>query len=173
MNTQDDTSTTISAPPARAKRRWVALAAALAVAAGSAGASASATGGWSMHGHHGRAGHMSMDPAALDAHIDKMVDKLAADASADQKARVAAIARTALADLRPIHEQFRQGHARAHELLMAPVIDRAALEQLRALEMQRMDLMSRRILAAVEDAADVLTPEQREKFAAHLRSRMH
>jgi Spy/CpxP family protein refolding chaperone len=78
-----------------------------------------------------------------------------------------------VADLRPAHEQFRQAHARAHELLTAPVIDRAALEQLRAQQMQRMDFISRRILAAVEDAADALTPEQRLKFAEHLRARMH
>ena len=119
------------------------------------------------------AGHMAMDPAAMDAHIDKMVDQFAADASPDQKARVAAIAKAAMADLRPAHAQFGQAHARAHELLMAPVIDRGALEQLRAEQMQRMDFASRRILTAVEDAADVLTPEQRAKFAAHLRARMH
>jgi Spy/CpxP family protein refolding chaperone len=56
---------------------------------------------------------------------------------------------------------------------MAPVIDRAALERLRAEQMQRMDVISRRILAAVEDAAEVLTPEQRAKFAEHLRQHMH
>jgi Spy/CpxP family protein refolding chaperone len=116
---------------------------------------------------------MSMDPAAMEAHIDKMVEQFAGDASADQKARLAAIAKAALADLRPAHEQFRQAHARAHELLTAAVIDRAALEQLRVAQMQRMDFISRRILAAVEDAADVLTPEQRAKFAEHLRAHMH
>jgi protein CpxP len=52
------------------------------------------------------------------------------------------------------------------------VIDRAALEQLRAEQMGRMDLMSRRMLSAMEDAADVLTPEQRAKFAEHLRAHM-
>jgi Spy/CpxP family protein refolding chaperone len=36
-----------------------------------------------------------------------------------------------------------------------------------------MDFISRRVLAAVEDAADVLTPEQRAKFAEHLGRRMH
>jgi Spy/CpxP family protein refolding chaperone len=116
---------------------------------------------------------MAMDPAAMDAHIDKMVAQFADGASPDQQARVAAIAKAAVADLRPVHEQFRQAHARAHELLMAPVIDRAALERLRAEQMQRMDVISRRILAAVEDAAEVLTPEQRAKFAEHLRQHMH
>lgn len=172
MNTHNDNNAGHAAAPApRSGRRWL-IAAALAVTVGTAGASF-AYGGPGLPGHHGHAGHMAMDPAAMDAHIDKMVEKLAADASPDQKARVAAIAKAAMADLRPAHAQFRQAHARAHELLMAPTIDRAALEQLRAAQIQQMEVISRRILAAVEDAADVLTPEQRAKFAQHLRSRMH
>jgi protein CpxP len=175
MNKHNDNNAGQAAAPApRSGRRWL-IAAALAVAAvaaGTAGASF-ANGGAGLPGHHGHAAHMAMDPAAMDAHMDKMVEKFAAGASPDQKARLAAIAKAAVTDLRPTHEQFRQAHAQAHELLMAPVIDRVALEQLRAAQMQRMDAMSRRILAAVEDAADVLTPEQRAKFAGHLRSHMH
>jgi Spy/CpxP family protein refolding chaperone len=168
MKTHNDNT---AAPAPRARWRWL-IVASLVVAAGAAGASF-ANGGAGLPGHQSGAGHMAMDPAAMEAHIDKMVEQFAADASPDQKARVAAIAKAAMADLRPAHEQFRQAHARAHELLMAPVIDRAALEQLRATQMQRMEFISRRILAAVEDAADVLTPEQRAKLAEHLRARMH
>jgi protein CpxP len=167
MKTHNDNHSAASAT--RTGRRWL-IAAALAVAAGAAGASFAS--GVALPGHHGHAAHMAVDPAAMDAHIDKMVGQFAADASPDQQARVAAIAKAAMADLRPAHAQFRQAHARAHELLTAPVIDRAALEQLRAVQMQRMDFISRRILTAVEDAADVLTPEQRAKFGAHLRARM-
>jgi protein CpxP len=155
----------------RTGRRWL-IAAALSLAAVAAGASF-ANGGPQMHGQRSHAGIMAMDPAAMDAHIDQVVGQFAADASPDQQARVAAIAKAAMADLRPAHAQFRQGHARAHELLMAPVIDRAALEQLRAEQLRQMDLISRRILAAVEDAADVLTPVQRASFAAQLRAHMH
>ena len=168
MKTHNDNNAAAAAT--RSGRRWL-IAAALAVAVGAAGASFASGGG--LPGHHGRAGHMAMDPAAMDAHIDRMVTQFAADASPDQRMRVAAIAKAAMADLRPAHTQFSQAHRHAHELLMAPVIDRAALEQLRAEQMQRMDFISRRILAAVEDASDVLTPEQRAKFAAHLKARMH
>jgi Spy/CpxP family protein refolding chaperone len=155
----------------KAGRRWLA-ALTLALAAGAAGASL-AGGVAALPGHHGHAGHMAIDPAAMDAHIDKMVEQFATGASPDQKARVAAIAKAAMADLRPVHEQCRQAHARAHALLTAPVIDRAALEQLRVEQMQRFDLMSRRVLVAIEDAADLLTPEQRVQFAEHLRAHMH
>ncbi len=56
---------------------------------------------------------------------------------------------------------------------MAPAIDRVALEQLRVEQIARMDKVSKRLLTAVEDAAEVLTPEQRVRFHDHLKKRMH
>jgi protein CpxP len=152
----------------RTARRWT-IAAALAVAAGAVWAGA-AGGGPLLHGHHG---HAAMSPAAMTAHIDKMVERCAAGASADQKARLAAIAKAAVDDLRPVHEQFRAEHGRVHDLMMAPAIDRAALEQWRAAQMQSIDIMSRRVLAAAEDGAEVLTPEQRAACAGQLGMPMH
>jgi Spy/CpxP family protein refolding chaperone len=157
MNIPDNTD------PSRARRRW-AIAATLAVAIGAACASY-ANGLPALHGHHG---HTAMSPAAMKAHIDQMIEHCAADASADQKTRLAAIANGAVDDLRAAHTQFREDHARGHALLLAPVIDRAALEQWRAGQIQRVDLMSRRVLVAVEDAAELLTPEQRARCAGHL-----
>jgi Spy/CpxP family protein refolding chaperone len=169
MNTHNDNNETAAAT-LRSARRWLG-AAALAVAAVAAGSSF-ASGGPGLPGHAGHRTHAPRDPAAMAAHVDKMIERFAADASPDQKARLAAIAKAALADLGPAHAELRQAHARAHALLMAPVVDRAALEQLRAEQMQRIDFISRRVLAAVEDAADVLTPEQRARFAEQLHAHM-
>ena len=176
MNTHNDkhagdaaTTTTTSAAP-RSGRRWL-IAATLVVAAAAAGRSF-ADGGPGLPGHSHHLAHIPADPAALAGHVDKMIEQFAADASPDQKARLAAIARSAMVELGPMHAQLRQAHARAHALLMAPVVDRAALEQLRVEQMQRMDVLSRRILAAVEDAADVLTPEQRARFSEQLQAHM-
>jgi Spy/CpxP family protein refolding chaperone len=169
MNAHNDTNPNHPAAAVpRSKRRW-AIAAVLAVAAGAV-CTSFASGGPVLPGHQG---HMALSPAAMEAHIDKMVDQCAADASSDQKARLAAIAKAAVADLRPVHEQFREAHAQAHMLLMAPAIDRAALEQWRAAQMQRMDDISRRVVAAVEDGAEVLTPEQRAACAGQLGKLMH
>ncbi|VXB48616.1 periplasmic heavy metal sensor [Massilia sp. 9I] len=143
---------------------------AVALAAAAAGASYAGSGA----GFHPSAhpGPLAMDAAAMDAHIDRMVAQLAGDATPEQQARVAAIAKRAMADLRPMHEQRKQIFASAHALLMAPVVDRAALEQLRAAHVQEFDAGSRRILEAVADAADLLTPAQRLRFAGHLRQVM-
>lgn len=166
MNTNNETNTNQSAAP-RSKRRWAV--AALAVAAGAV-LTGVAFGGQAMHGHRG---HMPMSPAAMDAHINQMIEQCAADASADQKTRLSAIAQAAMADVRAAHEQLDQGHTRAHELLTAAVIDRGALEQVRAEQMQRMDFISRRVLAAAEDGAELLTPAQRASCGQQMGKLMH
>lgn len=169
MNTHKRTQANhaVAAASRTGRRRPIAAALALAIAAAGAGF---ANGAQTLPGQHGP---MATSPAAMEAHVDKMIEQCATDASPDQKMRLAAIARAAVADLRPVHEQFRADHARAHALLLAPTVDRTALEQLRAAQMQRMDLMSRRVLAAVEDGADLLTPEQRAACASRLGSLMH
>ncbi len=152
--------------------RWI-MAAVLTVAVGATGAAAAMAGGGFGFPHGGMGHHGKVDPANAAKHIDKMVERILADGTPQQKARLAEIAKAAFADLMPVHSQFRDAHKRAHELLMAPSIDRMALEALRAEQMGRADAMSRRVLAAVADAAEVLTPAQRLRFAEHMKKRMH
>jgi Spy/CpxP family protein refolding chaperone len=52
------------------------------------------------------------------------------------------------------------------QLLSQTTIDRAAVEQLRATQMAMLDTASKRLTQAIEDASDVLTPEQRQKLIA-------
>ena len=152
-------------------RRWMLAAAVVAAlgAPGIAGASIAADAVGGMHGGH----HYAMNPADAAKHIDKMIDKIAPDATPQQKARLTEIAKSAFADLHPVHAQLRDAHKRAHDLLMQPVIDRVALEALRAEQVQRFDAISKRALTAVEDASDILTPEQRARFAEHMQKRHH
>jgi periplasmic protein CpxP/Spy len=89
-----------------------------------------------------------------------------------QKDRLMAIATAALTELRPMREQLRQSRRAGLDLLAAPVVDRRALEQLRATQMQVADAKSRRMVQAMAEAAEVLTPEQRVKVAERMKQRM-
>ena len=77
-----------------------------------------------------------------------------------------------MADMKPLHAQHMQARQKAMALLAAPTIDRAALEQLRAQEMQSTDAMSKRMTQSMADSAEVLTPAQRAKLAELMKKRM-
>ena len=172
---KDSNTTSPRVPKQRSGRRWI-LAAALVAAVGATGVAGASMAGEGFGGHggmHGGMGRHAMDPASAAKHIDKMIERIAPDATPQQKARLTEIAKAAFADLQPLHGQLRDAHKRVHELLMQPVVDRGALEALRVEQVQRIDAVSKRVLAAVADAADVLTPEQRVRFAEHMQKRMH
>jgi periplasmic protein CpxP/Spy len=150
-------------PAGPSRRRWFAGLAALG-ALSAAGAAAYAQGR-----HHGGG-----DPAERERRMEGRIDRLVRDlgGTPEQKERLLAIARTAMADLQPMREQARETRRQGMALLAAPSIDRAALERLRATRMQAEDARSRRIVQAMADAAEVLTPEQRTKAAERLQQRM-
>ena len=156
------------------KRRFLrrAAIATLAVALG-AGFGAHA---WSHGGHGGmHRGFMgaSKDPAKADERIERMVKHFAVDidATPEQRSRLTEIAKAAARDLRPLRERVRDARRRGMALLAAPTIDRRALEQLRAEQIQAADEVSRRMSQALADSAEVLTPDQRKKIAERMQRR--
>ena len=165
--------------PRSSKRRW----AIAGIGAASVAALAAIGAGWHERadafgpGHHrgfvgGEFGG-PVDPEAMGRRLDAMVSFALADidATADQKSRISAIARQAAADLAPMRKTHRDLRSKSIALLTQPTIDRAQLEALRAQQMQLGDAVSRRMLQAIEDAADVLTPEQRGKLAQKWQAR--
>lgn len=123
---------------------------------------------------HGGPGHwrsgMPADPAQMDQRIERMIERFAAkvDASAEQKQKLAAIAKGAAKDLAPLREQARSARKQAIELLAAASVDRAAIERLRAEQMQLAEAGSKRLTQALADTAEVLTPEQRKQLAERI-----
>jgi Spy/CpxP family protein refolding chaperone len=115
-----------------------------------------------------------MDPAQVEKKIDRIAGWIAEDlgGSPEQQAKLSAIAKAAAKDLAPVHDELVAGRREAVEILTAPQIDRVALEAHRARQMQLLTTASERFTAAVADAADVLTPEQRVKAADRLASHM-
>jgi periplasmic protein CpxP/Spy len=108
-----------------------------------------------------------LTPAQVDDRIDRMSKHMAIelDASADQQAKIASIAKAAATDLRALREKAAAARGQAVTLLTAPTIDRTAIERLRAEQIGLAETASKRIAQALADAAEVLNPEQRRKVA--------
>src|SRR5438105_2943737 len=114
--------------------------------------------------------HGEFSSESASKHVKKMVNWALedVDATAEQRTRVNDIFQEALKDLLPAHQQVHDAHEQLAQLLSQSVIDRAAVEQLRASQVAVLDTASKRLTQAFEDAGEVLTPEQRQKLiAAH------
>jgi periplasmic protein CpxP/Spy len=144
------------------------IVAALVLVAGLTGAAATKAfsqgpGGWGpgFFHHHG-----AMSQAQIEERADKMVRHLAVevDATNEQQDKLRGIMRAAVKDVVPAAERARNARLQGRELLAAPTINRADLEKLRAEQIGSADAVSKRIVQAIADAAEVLTPEQRKKL---------
>ena len=129
---------------------------------------------WAHGGGHGgwhRGGFMSgpMD----DQRVERMVKHFAVEVEAtpEQQAKLTEIAKAAAKDLRPLREKSRDARRQGMKLLAAPTIDRAAIERLRAEQIQAADAASKRLTQALADTAEVLTPAQRQKLAERFQRR--
>jgi periplasmic protein CpxP/Spy len=104
-----------------------------------------------------------LDPVQVDQHVERLIKHLAveADATADQQAKLVAIAKGAVNDLLPLREKLQANRREALDLFTAGNVDRAAIERLRSEQLALMETASKRISEALGDAAVVLNPEQR------------
>ena len=101
--------------------------------------------------------------------VEDMLDEV--DASDDQRERVRAIASAALADMGEFRDFRRAGREALVDALTQETVDREALEALRQSKLETADRASLRLLTALADAAEVLTPAQRAELAEELQSR--
>jgi protein CpxP len=86
------------------------------------------------------------------------------NATDEQRARIKAIVATTLQDLTPARDEHRQHREAFLVALTQPSVDRASLEDLRRAELQLAESASQRIVTALAEVADVLTPEQRAEL---------
>jgi periplasmic protein CpxP/Spy len=108
----------------------------------------------------------SMIETALEAHADHMVRHLSIeiDATPVQQEKLRAILTGAIMDLMPVREKMMAARAAARDLLTRETVDRTAIETFRADLIETHDAVSKRLVQAVADAAEVLTFEQRRRI---------
>jgi Spy/CpxP family protein refolding chaperone len=169
----NETSQPGAGKPRRPWRRIAIAALAGSIATG-VGLTAFAHGGGPFGGHRG-GWHMGgqMDPEAMQRRIDASVRWMLADINATeaQQQRIAEIVGATMKEMAPLREKHREARRSVMELLAKPNVDRAAIEAIRAQQMQSADAMSRRFVQSLADVADVLTPEQRAQLAEKMKQR--
>lgn len=113
------------------------------------------------------------DPQAMKRRVDASVRWMLADVNATdaQREKIAAIVEATRKEMAPLREKHREARRAVMELLAKPNVDRAAIEAIRAQEIQSADAMSRRFVQSLADVAEVLTPEQRAQLAEKMKSR--
>lgn len=131
--------------------------------------------GWhKFHGHHGhfmrtRGGPMALirgplDPEKAQKRAERMAKHLAVevDATPDQTDKLVEIAKSLAVDTVPIRKELRAARKEAVDLLTAESVDRAAIEQIRAAQIEKFDAITKRLTVALGDASEVLTAAQRK-----------
>ena len=127
------------------------------------------TGGW--HGRHGRWLQHAHGPQAMRDHMQVGVKWAlrSVDASEEQQQRVAAILTGALDDAAKLHDRHKENRESFAAALAGSTVDRAALETARKAEVAVAEEASLLLTRTLADAAEVLTPEQRQARLDHVR----
>ena len=155
------------------RRRWLGLSLAGLAGAGALGAlfASPAFGGGGFRGHHGwgHHGRHHFDESEIREHVEWMLRGTdATDAQLDEIARIAG---DTAKQLRALRDEHRGAHEQIAAALGGESVDRAALETLRSEHLAAADTASRQIADALAQAAEVLTPAQRqallERHAQH------
>lgn len=123
--------------------------------------------GSGMRGGMHDGGGMGMMP--FGRHIDRLLDDVKATDA--QRQQIKQITDKARSDVMALHEQGKGLHERAAALWTAPKIDAAEAEKVRQQMLAQHDQVSKRMMQAMLDVGNVLTPEQRAKAAQLMKER--
>ncbi len=156
----------------RRGRRFAAGALGLALAATAGALALRAAGQSAPHGFaHGPFAAHSFCSGDPDRHVVRAVGWLVDDikGTPEQEQKLAAIAKSAVADLCLLKSQARENHLQAVAILTKETVDRSALESVRVRQMELANGASTRLTKAIADVADILTPAQRVDLAERLK----
>ena len=146
--------------PKRRRLTVAAIAASLAVIAG----------GTLVYAHSGGGHHGPMAGRETEDHLEHMQAMLTKiGASETQKTQIEGLLKPAFEEMKAAHEAHSAAFEQFHDAITAPSIDRAQIESLRAGQLKSLDEASKRMVIAITDAAEVLSPEQRSALAEQIR----
>ncbi len=148
---------------------WLLLAVPLVLGTGLYGLRAQAAGGGWGFGPPGMGGTPEQHKEFAQRRLDHMLDLV--NATDSQRSAIKAIFERMSSEMQPI----RQEHKRLHDAMLtafaAPTVDPNQVEQLRTQVAALADRGSKVVSKALLDAAQVLTPDQRQTLVQHMRQR--
>lgn len=164
-----DTPQTNPTPQPSRRRRTALIVTGIALGAALTGAVATTAVSQSFRAGPGHWGHdrmMGMVDGFIEDRADRGVRHLAIeiDATPEQTEKLRTVAKAAVKDLLPLREKAQTAHRQAHALLTGATVNRDEIEKFRAEQVAAMDQASKRIAQATADAAEILTPAQRQKL---------
>lgn len=159
--------TTIATSTARQRgMKWLVASMVLAVTA------TVAMSAWAHRGPGGGMGAPGMfggSPERMGRMIDRMLDGL--NATDAQRNQIKQIAQAASTDLKAQRESSRGLRQQGMQVFTTPNVDAAAAETLRQQMLAQHDQTSRRVMQAMLEVSQVLTPEQRTKLGERMKMR--
>ena len=120
-------------------------------------------------GYGQRGGMHGGDMMFMQRGMGRMLDSV--DATDEQRAQIKQIAEAARADLRAQRAAGKTMREQARDLFAQPTVDADAAEALRQQMMAQADRSSQRTMQAMLEVSRVLTPEQRQQIAVHMKER--
>ena len=122
--------------------------------------------------HDGRGMHGDAYTQVNVTHLHAIVEHVMDRASPEQKTKIDVLVAAAKPELQSLDAQAMAAHRQTVELLLQDNVDRAAVEQAQASEIQAADQLAKRINQALADLAELMTPEQRAQLRAHVKAHM-
>jgi len=127
-------------------------------------------GGTLAYAHSGSGHHGPMSGREAEDHLEHMQAMLTKIGASDaQKAQIEGLLKPAFEEMKAAHEAHSAAFEQFHEAITAPSIDRARIETLRTDQLKALDEASKRMVTAITDAAEVLSPDQRAALAEQIR----
>jgi Spy/CpxP family protein refolding chaperone len=124
------------------------------------------------HGHqpgHGAGGDSLLSvtgsPAQLAGRAQQLAQHVCSEIEAGDDCALTAIAQSAATDLYALQAPFSSGQQRWHDALVAPTLDRAAVERIGNEQVRTLEQGSLRYAQFLAECSAALTAEQKQRFA--------
>jgi len=117
--------------------------------------------------HRGRHDWSKMTDEQIEKRVGRFVKHVAIEIEAtdEQSTKITALLTSVAKNMRPVRSEFKDAGKEMQKLLTSETVDRAAMEKVRTERIAKVDSLSKELVAAMADAAEVLSVEQRKVLA--------